>query len=269
MGYIDTTELGKTTMAVKSLAVILFSGLAAAEASYGYGVALHPGYGTSYTNRSPQGLSYGRYGYGGYGYSGYGAASVSVAQTDYGYGGPQSYGYGYNINGYGKRDAEPGYGYGARSYTHRSPQGLSYGGYGYGGYGYGGYGERSADAEPGYGYGIGYGLAATAYHPYGGSSSTYRSTQGLSGYGYGAYGYGKRSAEPGYGYGSGYSFVAQSRPYYHGSYGYNINHSYGRDPPSPVMDMLVMDTEVPTAASMSQDLTPTMALMLPTLTKKT
>merc|ERR1712154_433068 len=37
-----------------------------------------------------------------------------------------------------------------------------------------------------------------------------------------------------------------------------------RDPPSPVMDMLV-----PTAASMSQDLTPTMALMLPTLTKKT
>merc|ERR1711973_422973 len=118
MGYIDTTELGKTTMAVKSLAVILFSGLAAAEPSYGYGVALHPGYGTSYTNRSPQGLSYGRYGYGGYGkrdaepgygyggYGGYGAASVSVsvAQTDYGYGGPQSYGY--NINGYGKRDAE-------------------------------------------------------------------------------------------------------------------------------------------------------------------
>merc|ERR1712098_186501 len=41
-----------------------------------------------------------------------------------------------------------------------------------------------------------------------------------------------------------------------------------RDPPSPVMDMLVMDMEVPTAASMSQDLTPTMALMLPTLTKK-
>merc|ERR1711872_264772 len=138
MGYIDTTELGKTTMAVKSLAVILFSGLAAAEASYGYGVALHPGYGTSYTNRSPQGLSYGRYGYGGYGkrdaepgygyggysYGGYGAASVSVAQTDYGYGGPQSYGYAY-----------------------RSPQGLSYGGYGYGGYGGYGYGKRSADAE--------------------------------------------------------------------------------------------------------------------------
>merc|ERR1711862_1032349 len=79
MGYIDTTELGKTTMAVKSLAVILFSGLAAAEASYGYGVAIHPGYGTSYTNRSPQGLSYGGYGLG---------------------------------YGYGKRDAEPGYGYG-------------------------------------------------------------------------------------------------------------------------------------------------------------
>merc|ERR1711973_256373 len=144
MGYIDTTELGKTTMAVKSLAVILFSGLAAAEPSYGYGVALHPGYGTSYTNRSPQGLSYGRYGYGGYG----------KRDAEPGY-------------GYGKRDAgaEPGYGYGARSYTYRSPQGLSYGGYGYGGYGGYGYGKRSADAEAGYGYGIGYGLAATAYHP--------------------------------------------------------------------------------------------------------
>merc|ERR1712126_724305 len=33
--------------------------------------------------------------------------------------------------------------------------------------------------------------------------------------------------------------------------------------------MVVMDMEVPTAASTSQDLTPTMALMLPTLTKKT
>merc|ERR1712142_1250267 len=117
MGYIDTTELGKTTMAVKSLAVILFSGLAAAEASYGYGVAIHPGYGTSYTNRSPQGLSYGGYGkrdaepgygYGGYGYGGYGAASVSVAQSDYGYGGPQSYSYGYNIGS--------GYGYGGYGY---------------------------------------------------------------------------------------------------------------------------------------------------------
>merc|ERR1719158_1525580 len=107
--------------------------------------------------------------------------------------------------------AEPGYGYGGRSYTYRSPQGLSgyYGGYGYGSYGYG---KRSAEAEPGYGYG---GYGAVAYHGYGG-------------YGYGSYGYGKRSAEPGYGYGSGYSFVHQSRPYYHGSYGYNINHSYGK-----------------------------------------
>merc|ERR1712112_291221 len=126
----------------------------------------------------------------------------------------------------GKRDAdaEPGYGY-ATSYTHRSPQGLSlgYGGYRYGGYG-GYYGKR--DAEPGYGY------AAVAYHPYGGSSSVYRSTQGLTGgYGYGYYG--KRDAEPGYGYGSGYSFVHQSRPYYHGSYGYNINHSYGKRSAEP------------------------------------
>merc|ERR1712112_528511 len=79
-----------------------------------------------------------------------------------------------------------------------------------------------AAAEPGYG--------GVALHPYGGSSSVYRTTQGLTGYGYGGYGYGgyygKRSAEPGY-YGGASSFVHQSRPYYHGSYGYGINH-YGK-----------------------------------------
>merc|ERR1711970_1460127 len=56
-----------------------------------------------------------------------------------------------------------------------------------------------AAAEPGYG--------GVALHPYGGSSSVYRTTQGLTGYGYGGYGgygyggygYGKREAEPGYG----------------------------------------------------------------------
>merc|ERR1711942_252935 len=113
---------------------------------------------------------------------------------------------------------EPGYGYGGvayhsyggSSYTHRSPQGL------HGGYGYHGYGKRSAEAEPGYGYGH-----AVSY--------THRSPQGLhghyGGYGYGGY-YGKRSAEPGY-YGGASSFVHQSRPYYHGSYGYGINH-YGK-----------------------------------------
>merc|ERR1712038_1471737 len=117
--------------------------------------------------------------------------------------------------------AEPGYGgvalhpYGGSSSVYRTTQGLT--GYGYGGYGYGGYyGKRSADAEPGY---------ATGY--------TYRTTQGLTGYGgygYGGYGYGgyygKRSAEPGY-YGGASPFVHQSRPYYHGSYGYGINH-YGK-----------------------------------------
>jgi len=95
-----------------------------------------------------------------------------------------------------------------------------------------GYGKR--EAEPGYG--IGYGLAATSFHPYGGSSSRYRTTQGLSSYGY--YGYGKRSAEPGYGISvaipaTGVSSVQQSRPYYHGSYGYNINHVYGKRSADP------------------------------------
>merc|ERR1712168_262942 len=77
----------------------------------------------------------------------------------------------------------------------------------------------------------GYGLVATSFHPYGGSSSNCRTTQGLSSYGY--YGYGKRSAEPGYGIGVGFSAVQQSRPYYHGSYGYNINHVYGKKSAEP------------------------------------
>merc|ERR1712055_901990 len=117
-----------------------------------------------------------------------------------------------------------------------------------------------AAAEPGYGYG-------GAYHPYGGHSYTYRTTQGLTGHYGGHYGYGKREADPGYGYGhavsythrspqglhghyGGYgyghgyygygkrsaepgyyghasSFVHQSRPYHHGSYGYGIQH-YGK-----------------------------------------
>merc|ERR1712168_728608 len=171
------TELGITTMAVKSLAVIVsLSSYVAAEASYGFGSAIHPT-GISKTDRSPQGLPgigyYGKreaepsYGYGvaihpsgisktdrspqglpGYGIVGlygkreaepsYGAASVSVSQFDHGYGyNPQSYTYGYNIGGYGKRSADPGYGIGL----------------------------------------IGYGLAATAFHPYGGVSSTARSPQ--------------------------------------------------------------------------------------------
>merc|ERR1711992_363138 len=79
----------------------------------------------------------------------------------------------------GKREAEPGYGYGGpgiayhpyggASYEYRSPQGL---------------GKR--EAEPGYGRGI-------AAHPYGGSSYVYNSPWGL----------GKREAEPSYG---SYSF---------------------------------------------------------------
>merc|ERR1711962_907460 len=111
-------------------------------------------------------------------------------------------------------------------------------------------------AEPGYGYG--YGINAVAYHPYGGYSSEYRSTQGLTGYGgyygkreaepgygyssgisyyyrspqgvqgYGYGGYHKRSAEPGYGnhHGHGQSYVHQDRDHYHGSYGYEIEHDY-------------------------------------------
>merc|ERR1711887_163692 len=75
-------------------------------------------------------------------------------------------------------------------------------------------------AEPGYGYG--YGINAVAYHPYGGYSSEYRSTQGLTGYGYGGY-YGKRAAEPGYGYSSGVSYYHRSPQGVQG-YGYGGYH---------------------------------------------
>merc|ERR1711955_172208 len=86
-------------------------------------------------------------------------------------------------------------------------------------------------AEPGYGYGYGYGINAVAYHPYGGYSSEYRSTQGLTGYG--RY-YGKREAEPGYGYG-GHSYVYRTTEGLTGGYygkrsaepGYGYGHGYG------------------------------------------
>merc|ERR1712114_90302 len=110
-------------------------------------------------------------------------------------------------------------------------------------------------AEPGYGYGYGYGINAVAYHPYGGYSSEYRSTQGLTGYGgyygkreaepgyvYGGYSYiyrttegltegyyGKRSAEPGYGYSSGISYYHRSPQGVQG-YGYGGYHKRSADP---------------------------------------
>jgi len=116
-------------------------------------------------------------------------------------------------SGYGKRDAEPFYGYGAgiavhpgvaTSFVARSPQGL---------HGYYGYGKRSADADAFY---SGPGLA------------TWPSAGGL-GYTstvWGAHGYriGKRDAEPFYGYGAALTF--QNRNNVHGhelASGYAIN----------------------------------------------
>merc|ERR1712189_36530 len=136
------TELGITTMAVKSLAVIVsLSSYVAAEASYGFGSAIHPT-GISKTDRSPQGLP----GIGYYGKReaepsyGYGVAihPSGISKTDRS---PQGLP-GYGIVGlYGKREAEPSYGYGVAihpygiSKTDRSPQGLP-------GYGIGLYGKR-------------------------------------------------------------------------------------------------------------------------------
>merc|ERR1712115_675653 len=186
------TELGAlVTMAAKIAAVITLASLCAAEPGYGYG------YGINAVAYHP---------YGGY------SSEYRSTQGLTGYGGY-----------YGKREAEPGYGYGhgygaASVYASQADHGYGYNPAQYT-YGYNighGYGKRSADAEPGYGYGH-----AVSY--------SHRSPQGVhghyGGYGYGGY-YGKRSAEPGY-YGGASSFVHQSRPYYHGSYGYGINH-YGK-----------------------------------------
>merc|ERR1711942_583190 len=73
-----------------------------------------------------------------------------------------------------------------------------------------------AAAEPGYG--------GVALHPYGGSSSVYRTTQGLTGYGYGGYGYGgyygKRSADAEPGYATGYTYRTTQGLTGYGGYGY-------------------------------------------------
>merc|ERR1712241_1054035 len=128
----------------------------------------------------------------------------------YGYGGHRGYGYGgtsyeyRSPQGLGKREAEPGYGYGGsyQRVTRLDGYDGQFTTYGVrtSGYGasvdepkFGRLGKR--EAEPGYGYG-GPGIA---YHPYGGSSYEYRSPQGL----------GKREAEPAYGYGGSYQRVTR------------------------------------------------------------
>merc|ERR1711915_1155154 len=117
------------------------------------------------------------------------------------------YGYTSGVSYYHRSpQGEPGYGYGGHSYVYRTTEGLTEGYYG----------KRSA--EPGYGY-----TSGTSYY--------HRSPQGVQGYGYG--GYHKRSAEPGYQYGHGHSFVHQDRDHYHGSYGYEIEHNYGKRSANP------------------------------------
>merc|ERR1712241_1598071 len=151
-------DLTSKIMAAKIVLVLALSACTLADPSYyggyGRGIAAHPG-GYSYTYRSPQGLGK-REAEPGYGYGG---SYKRVTRLD-GYDG-QLTTYGVRTNGYGAYVDEPRFGR---------------------------LGKR--DAEPGYGYG-GPGIAS---HPYGGSSYTYRSPQGLRG---------KREAGPGYG---SYSF---------------------------------------------------------------
>merc|ERR1712241_1297860 len=191
-------DLTSKIMAAKIVLVLALSACALADPSYyggyGRGIAAHPG-GYSYTYRSPQGLGK-REAEPGYGYGG---SYQRVTRID-GYDGqPTTYGVGTNGNA-GYVD-EPRFG---RLGGRDAEPGYGYGGPGIASHPYGGssYTYRSPqglgkrEAEPGYGYGYGRGIAA---HPYGGSSYTYRSSQGL----------GKRDAEPGYGYGGSYQRVTR------------------------------------------------------------
>jgi len=152
----------------------------------------------------PEPEPYYGYGYGFHQQAWPGVRVPGFSATCYGCRGKRSaepepyYGYGYGLGyGYGH------HGYGAVSYTQRSPQGLR--------------GKRSAEPEPFYGY---YGHPFVALHPAGplataagptgiaahptGTSYSARSPQGLRG---------KRSAEPFYGYGFPYHGYGYARGY--------------------------------------------------------
>merc|ERR1711887_212046 len=216
MGTIRLTELGsEPTMAVKLVAVLSVLSSVAAEASLGYygpGVA-HHGYGaTSYVARSPQGA----HGY----YHGLHHFGKRSAEPSYGYHyGPAIANHGYggssyvarSTQGIGKRSAEPGYGYHYGGYSHQHVS-RPYSHYGLNVHH--GIGKRSAEPSFGYHYG-----PAVAHHGYGATSYVARSPQGARGYHH----YGKRSAEPSYGYyHGGYSHQHVSRPYSH--YGVSVHH---------------------------------------------
>ena len=156
------------TMAAAVLVALL--PLALAEPGHST-LGLHPT-GVSYSNRSPQGLQ------------------VHPVV-------------GFAVHGYGKREAEPFYGYNAIAYhayggvssESRSAQGANYG---------------KREAEPYYGYGSHLGSASVS------RSQVDRGS--IYGTGHAAYNYGfnirgKRSAEPFYGYGRGVSHQVVSRPF--------------------------------------------------------
>jgi hypothetical protein len=135
--------------------------------------------------------------------------------------------YGYGIHHLGKREAEaePGYGYyGYPYHAYYLPSAVSHTAVStpFASYAYGVHNIGKREAEPGYGF-YGYG-PGVALHPWGGSSYTYRSVQGI----------GKRSAdaeaeaEPGYGYygyypySYGASHVSSITPF--AAYGYGVYH---------------------------------------------
>merc|ERR1712203_689311 len=190
------------TMAAAVLIALL--NLALAEPSLLLGrstLGLHPT-GVSYSNRSPQGLQ------------------VHPVV-------------GYAVHGYGKREAEPFYGYnaiahhayGGVSSEARSAQGANYGGIGF-------YGKR--EAEPYYGYGSHLGSASVSRSQVD-RGSIYGT--GAAAYNYGFNIYGKRSADASYGSLLGSASVTRSqvdRGSYYGNgpaaytYGFNNGFGYGR-----------------------------------------
>merc|ERR1712090_48990 len=173
MGTVLSLDL---TMAAAVIIALL--PLALAEPSYLIGhstLGLHPT-GVSYSNRSPQGLQ------------------VHPVV-------------GYAVHGYGKREAEPFYGYNAIAYhayggvssEARSAQGANYGRIGF-------YGKR--EAEPYYGYGSHLGSASVSRSQVD-RGSIYGT--GAAAYNYGFNIYGKRSADASYGSLLGSASVTRSQ----------------------------------------------------------
>merc|ERR1712055_564863 len=201
------------TMAAAVLIALLPLALAEPTHLIGHStLGLHPT-GVSYSDRSPQGLQvhpvlgHAVHGYDALAYHAYGGVSSEARSAQ---------GANYGIGFYGKREAEPYYGYGSHlgsaSVSRSQVDRGSFYGTGPAVYNYGFHihGKRSADASYGYGSLLG---SASVTRSQVDRGSLYGNGHAVYQYGFNIRG--KRSAEPFYGYGTGVSHQVVSRPFSH------------------------------------------------------